>query len=152
MPTGQTLDDLQNNWTLGESFSTFAYRISAVQKLGAVLELNRSLDCNLESQIETVDAHLASSLMSLPPLHGDGHDSSSHDEMIFQAQMILYLSVCLLLKRKPQANINYQSTDLPSPSTIQHAFCLLQHQPSYLLHPHKTNRRIRIRAYPYPEP
>lgn len=118
MPTGQTLDDLQNNWTIGESFSTFAYRISAVQKLGAVLELNRSLDCNLESQIETVDAHLASSLMSLPPLHGDGHDSSSHDEMIFQAQMILYLSVCLLSKRKYQANINYQSTDLPSPSTI----------------------------------
>ena len=66
-----------------------------MQKLGAVLGLNRSLEDGVGSHIETIDAHLVSSLMVLPPLHGESYDSSYHDEMIFQAQMILYLSVKL---------------------------------------------------------
>ncbi|RDW93991.1 putative Zn(II)2Cys6 transcription factor [Aspergillus mulundensis] len=119
IPSRQSLDDLQNNWTLGQDFSTFAYRISAVQKLGAVLELNRSLELegSLESHIETIDAHLVSSLMVLPPLHGTGYDSSCHDEMVFQAQMILYLALTYL--HHPRSSMRFASfhANPPTPCT-----------------------------------
>ncbi|KAL2822678.1 hypothetical protein BDW59DRAFT_180846 [Aspergillus cavernicola] len=107
LPTEQTLDDLQNNWTPGQDISSFAHRINAVQNLGTVLALNRSLERSPESHIETIDAHITSSLMSLPPLHGDGYDSSTHDEMIFQAQMILYLALIYL--HHPQSNMRFAS-------------------------------------------
>ncbi|KAL4979623.1 hypothetical protein BDW66DRAFT_157093 [Aspergillus desertorum] len=102
-----TLEDLQNNWTLGQDFSTFAYRISAMQKLGAVLALNRSLESSVESHIETIDAHIVSSLMVLPPLYGESYDSSYHDEMIFQAQMILYLALIYL--HHPRSGMRFAS-------------------------------------------
>ncbi|KAL4923197.1 uncharacterized protein BDV17DRAFT_18003 [Aspergillus undulatus] len=113
--TGQTLQDLQNDWTLGQNFSTFAYRISAVQQLGAVLELNRSLENHLDSHIETIDAHLTSSLIALPPLHSDGHDSSSHDEMAFQAQMALYLAMIYL--HHPRSNMRFASFQITPPTS-----------------------------------
>jgi hypothetical protein len=91
--TEQTLEDFRANVVLGQSFSTFAHRINAVQNLGAVLELNRSLETNIGSRVEVLDAQLTLSLMALPPLHDDGYDSSCHDEMVFQAQMTLYLLV-----------------------------------------------------------
>ncbi|KAL4910818.1 hypothetical protein BDW74DRAFT_141945 [Aspergillus multicolor] len=117
VPSGQNLQDLKNNWTLGQEFSTFAYRISAVQKLGAVLELNRSLDLesSLESHIETIDAHLVSSLMVLPPLYGEGYDSSRHDEMVFQAQMILYLALIYL--HHPRSSMRFASFHANPPTT-----------------------------------
>ncbi|KAL4920374.1 hypothetical protein BDW62DRAFT_16652 [Aspergillus aurantiobrunneus] len=115
IPTGQTLEDLENNWTLTQDFSTFAYRISAVKKLGAVLELNRSLESCPESQVETIDAHLASSFMALPPLHGDGYDSSCHDEMIFQAQMTLYLALIYL--HHPRSSMRFASIHTNPPTS-----------------------------------
>ncbi|KAL4779042.1 hypothetical protein BJX76DRAFT_106142 [Aspergillus varians] len=105
--TGQTLEDIRNDGTLGQDFSTFAYRVGAVQKLGTVLELNRSLECNLGSQIETLEAYLASAFMALPPLHGDGYDSSCQDEMVFQAQMTLYLALIYL--HHPRSSIRFAS-------------------------------------------
>ncbi|KAL3494533.1 hypothetical protein BJX62DRAFT_223098 [Aspergillus germanicus] len=120
IPSGQTLDDLQNDWTLAQNFSTFAYRIDAVRNLGAVLELNRSLEGNIEARVETIDAHLSSSLMTLPALHGDGYDSSCHDEMVFQAQMTLYLALIYL--HHPRSSMRFASfhnttEDPPTPSS-----------------------------------
>ncbi|CEN61701.1 hypothetical protein ASPCAL08351 [Aspergillus calidoustus] len=119
-PSGQTLDDLQNDWTLAQNFSTFTYRIDAVRNLGAVLELNRSLEANIEARVETIDAHLCSSLMTLPALHGDGYDSSCHDEMVFQAQMTLYLALIYL--HHPRSSMRFASfhnttENPPSPSS-----------------------------------
>ncbi|KAL2834145.1 hypothetical protein BJY01DRAFT_253138 [Aspergillus pseudoustus] len=115
IPSGQTLDDLQNDWMLAQSFSTFAYRIDAVRNLGAVLELNRSLEGNIEARVETIDAHLSSSLMTLPALHGDGYDSSCHDEMVFQAQMTLYLGLIYL--HHPRSSMRFASFHTHDPST-----------------------------------
>ncbi|KKK23012.1 hypothetical protein ARAM_007608 [Aspergillus rambellii] len=119
-PTRQTLDDLLNDWTLeptatGQSFSSFAYRINAVRNLGMALESTRSLELNLESQREIIDARLASSLMTLPPLQGEGYDSSSHDEMIFQAQMALYLALIYL--HHPHSSIRFASFSTHPPCT-----------------------------------
>ncbi|KAL6230092.1 hypothetical protein BDW75DRAFT_79307 [Aspergillus navahoensis] len=114
IPSGQTLEDLQNNWTLGQDFPTFAYRISAMQKLGAVLGLDRSLEDSVESRIETIDAHIVSSLMVLPPLHGESYDSSCHDEMIFQAQMILYLALIYL--HHPRSGMRFASFHAKPPT------------------------------------
>ncbi|KAL2809646.1 hypothetical protein BJX63DRAFT_404933 [Aspergillus granulosus] len=114
IPSGQTLDDLQNHW-LAQSFSTFAYRIDAVRNLGAVLELNRSLEGNIEARVETIDAHLSSSLMTLPALHGDRYDSSCHDEMVFQAQMTLYLALIYL--HHPRSSMCFASFHTHDPST-----------------------------------
>ncbi|KAI9374323.1 hypothetical protein BJX61DRAFT_551504 [Aspergillus egyptiacus] len=113
IPTGQTLEDLQSAWTHDQlcSFSTFAHRINAVRKLGAVLQLNRSLESHGDSRTETAEAHITSSLIALPPLHPVSHDSSFHDEMVFQAQMILYLSLIHL--HHPRSNLRFA----PSPST-----------------------------------
>ncbi|KAL4820613.1 hypothetical protein BDW67DRAFT_172776 [Aspergillus spinulosporus] len=146
----ETLESLQNNWSLGQDFSTFAYRISAMQKLGAVLGLNRSLEDGVESHIETIDAHLASSLMVLPPLHGEGYDSSYQDEMIFQAQMILYLALIYL--HHPRSGMRFASfhanppttctrLQLPETSTTQ-SYCDSELRPSQSLdlHSHKLLR------------
>ncbi|KAL4968103.1 Zn(II)2Cys6 transcription factor [Aspergillus stella-maris] len=115
IPTGKTLQDLQTDWTLGQEFSAFAYRISAVQELGRVLELNRSLEDISDPQIETNDAHLTSSLRALPPLHADGYDSSCHDEMVFQAQMILYLALIYL--HHPHSGMRFASYRISPPTS-----------------------------------
>ncbi|KAL4938723.1 hypothetical protein BDV06DRAFT_214885 [Aspergillus oleicola] len=113
--TGQTLQDLQSDWILGQEFSAFAYRISAVQKLGAVLELNCSLEDNSDHEIETVDAHLVSSLRALPPLHSDRYDSSCQDEMVFQAQMTLYLALIYL--HHPHSDMRFASFHISPPTS-----------------------------------
>ncbi|KAL4996013.1 hypothetical protein BDV10DRAFT_121501 [Aspergillus recurvatus] len=150
LPSGQTLEDLQNNWALGQDFSTFAYRISAIQKLGAVLGLNRSFEDSVESHIETIDAHIVSLLMVLPPLHGKGYDSSYHDEMIFQAQMTLYLALIYL--HHPRSSMRFASfhanpptactrLQLPARSNGQ-PYCDSEISPSQTLdlHSHKLLR------------
>ncbi|KAL4766036.1 Zn(II)2Cys6 transcription factor [Aspergillus foveolatus] len=146
----ETLESLQNNWSSGQDFSTFAYRISAMQKLGAVLELNRSLEDGVESHIETIDAHLVSSLMVVPPLHGESYDSSYHDEMIFQAQMILYLALIYL--HHPRSGMRFASfhanppttcTRLQLPATLTtQSYCDSELRPSQTLdlHSHKLLR------------
>ncbi|KAL3468932.1 hypothetical protein BJX99DRAFT_265683 [Aspergillus californicus] len=113
IPTNQTLPDFQSGWTLGHDFSSFAHRINAVQNLGEVLEINRSLEHN-ESRVETIDAHITSSLMALPSLHGDGYDSANHDEMVFQAQMTLYLALIYL--HHPLSSLRFASFQT-TPST-----------------------------------
>ncbi|KAL2861055.1 Zn(II)2Cys6 transcription factor [Aspergillus lucknowensis] len=114
--TGQTLKDLRNNWTLGQKASTFSCRIDAVRNLGAVLELNRSLESDLEARVEIIDANLASSLMALPPIHGDdGYDSSCHDEMIFQAQMTLYIARIYL--HHPRSSMHFASFNTEPPTS-----------------------------------
>ena len=56
------------------------------------MEVNRSLDIDLEARVETVDATLVSSLMKMPSSQdGTSLDSSNIDEMLFQAEMITYL-------------------------------------------------------------
>ncbi|KAL4796647.1 hypothetical protein BDV19DRAFT_360714 [Aspergillus venezuelensis] len=115
IPTGKTLQDLRNDWTLGQEFSAFAYRISAVQELSRVLELNRSLEEISDAQIETIDAHLTSSLRALPPLHAKGYDSSCLDEMAFQAQMILYLALIYL--HHPHSSMRFASNRISPPTS-----------------------------------
>lgn len=53
--------------------------------------MNRSLDMDLESRIQTVDSSLVSALMRLPSSQGSGYDSSDFDELLFQAEMITYM-------------------------------------------------------------
>ena len=56
------------------------------------MEVNRSLDIDLEARVETVDAALVSSLMQIPSSQDStSFDSSNIDEMLFQAEMINYL-------------------------------------------------------------
>ncbi|PKX90766.1 fungal specific transcription factor domain-containing protein [Aspergillus novofumigatus IBT 16806] len=85
-----TFKDLTNKWHFDDErrFPSFAYRIWAVRLLGMVMELNRSLDIDLDSQIETIDAALVASLMQLPSSQRGVYGSHSGlDEMTFQAQM-----------------------------------------------------------------
>jgi hypothetical protein len=76
---------------MDQEVSSFTYRIEAAQNLGLVMEVNHSLDINLESRVEIVDATLVSSLMQLPSSQDTAYDSSNLDEMLFQAEMITYL-------------------------------------------------------------
>ncbi|KAB8071837.1 putative C6 transcription factor [Aspergillus leporis] len=95
-PTARTLDDLKNDWSMDQEVSSFTYRIEAAQNLGLVMEVNHSLDINLESRVEIVDATLVSSLMQLPSSQDTAYDSSNLDEMLFQAEMITYLAMIYL--------------------------------------------------------
>ncbi|KAL4811061.1 hypothetical protein BDV18DRAFT_155671 [Aspergillus unguis] len=115
IPSGQALHDLKSQSALDQTFSTFAYRISAVQAVGTVLELNRSLERSYDSHVETIDAHLSSSLMELPSLHGDGYDSSYIDEMVFQTQMTLYLALIYL--HHPRSSMQFASFRISPPTS-----------------------------------
>ncbi|KAL4956657.1 hypothetical protein BDW69DRAFT_158223 [Aspergillus filifer] len=132
--TGKTLQDLQNDWTLRQDFSAFAYRIKAAQELGRVLELNRSLEGISDSQIETIDAHLTSSLRALPPLHADGYDSSCLDEMAFQAQMILYLALIYL--HHSHSGMRFASYHINPPTSC--TFLKATEQPDSQITPSQT--------------
>ncbi|KAB8223119.1 hypothetical protein BDV33DRAFT_189261 [Aspergillus novoparasiticus] len=91
-PNTRTLDDLKQSWSLDQCRSSFTYRIEAAQNLRLVMEVNRSLDIDLEARVETVDATLVSSLMQIPSSQDSTSiDNSSIDEMLFQAEMITYL-------------------------------------------------------------
>ncbi|KAL1962606.1 hypothetical protein VTN77DRAFT_9320 [Rasamsonia byssochlamydoides] len=94
-----TLEDLRQNWSTqnGKQFSSFAYRIEAVRILGMVLALGQSSELDSELQAETVDACLAGWFLHLPasrrePLLSNGRV----DEMLFQAQMIIYIGMIYL--------------------------------------------------------
>ncbi|RHZ67971.1 Zn(II)2Cys6 transcription factor [Aspergillus thermomutatus] len=105
-----TFKDLTNNWHCDDErrFSSFAYRIKAVRLLGMVMELNRSLDIDLETRIETIDAALVTSLMQLPSSQRDVYGSHPRlDEMTFQAQMTSYLALIYL--HHPRSNMRYAS-------------------------------------------
>jgi hypothetical protein len=91
-----TFKDLIHKWHFDDErpFPSSAYRIQAVRLLGMVMELNRSLDIDVDARIETIDAALVTSLMQLPSAQRDAYGSpSSLDEMTFQAQMTSYLCV-----------------------------------------------------------
>ncbi|PLB54194.1 putative C6 transcription factor [Aspergillus steynii IBT 23096] len=109
MSIRQTLNDLERSWSFGQGHcpSSFAYRIHAVQTLGKVMEVNRSLDMDMEARIETVDASLASSLMRLPSSQGSGYDSSDFDELLFQAEMITYIGLIYL--HHPRSSMRFAS-------------------------------------------
>ncbi|KAL4893277.1 putative C6 transcription factor [Aspergillus ambiguus] len=110
VPNTQTLDDMQHDWAFGDAThaSSFAYRVQAVRNLGQVLDVNRSLDENMEARVEMVDATLFSSLMRLPSSQGGAaYDSSSLDEMVFQAEMINYLAMIYL--HHPRSSMRFAS-------------------------------------------
>ncbi|KAL4880525.1 hypothetical protein BJY04DRAFT_207971 [Aspergillus karnatakaensis] len=114
--TEQTLNDMQSKIALGQNVSTFAHRINAVKTLGAVLDLNHSLEEDTESPAEILEAQITSSILALPHLHPDSHDTSSHDEMVFQAQMILYLALIHL--HHPHSDIRFATfTRTPIPNS-----------------------------------
>ncbi|GFF33440.1 hypothetical protein IFM46972_03893 [Aspergillus udagawae] len=105
-----TFKDLINKWHFDDErrFPSSAYRIKAVRLLGMVMELNRSLDIELDTQIETIDAALVTSLMQLPSPQRDAYGShSSLDEMAFQAQMTSYLALIYL--HHPRSDMRYAS-------------------------------------------
>ncbi|KAF4215044.1 hypothetical protein CNMCM5878_008503 [Aspergillus fumigatiaffinis] len=105
-----TFKDLTNKWHVDDEgrFPSSAYRIRAVRLLGMVMELNRSLDIDLDTQIETIDAALVASLMQLPSSQRDVYGSHSGlDEMTFQAQMTSYLALIYL--HHPRSNMRYAS-------------------------------------------
>ncbi|RLL98693.1 hypothetical protein CFD26_107338 [Aspergillus turcosus] len=105
-----TFKDLINKWNFDEErrFPSSTYRIQAVRLLGMVMELNRSLDIDLDARIETIDAALVTSLMQLPSSQRDAYGSpSSLDEMTFQAQMTSYLALIYL--HHPRSNMRYAS-------------------------------------------
>lgn len=103
IPNTQTLEDMQRHWAFGnekQQPSSFAYRIEAVRSLGRVMEVNRSLDMDVEEKVETIDAALFAAMMRLSSSQGASiattttvYDSSNLDEMAFQAEMITYLYV-----------------------------------------------------------
>ncbi|KAB8238696.1 putative C6 transcription factor [Aspergillus alliaceus] len=106
-PTAGTLEDLNEKWSMAQDSSTFKYRIEAARNLGLVMEINRSLDINLEARVETVDAMLVSSLMQLPSSQNNSLDSSNLDEMLFQAEMIDYLAIIYL--HHPRSSMRFAS-------------------------------------------
>lgn len=59
--------------------------------MGAVLALNHSLDINEDTYVETTEAALVASLLHFPVSQGEPYTSNDFDDMIFQAQMLLYL-------------------------------------------------------------
>ncbi|KNG83646.1 putative C6 transcription factor [Aspergillus nomiae NRRL 13137] len=76
--------------------------------LGLVMEVNRSLDIDLEARVETVDAALVSSLMQIPSSQDStSFDSSNIDEMLFQAEMINYLALIYL--HHPRSSMRFAS-------------------------------------------
>ncbi|EAU34818.1 conserved hypothetical protein [Aspergillus terreus NIH2624] len=105
VPNPHTLDDMEREWAFGDGShaSSFAYRIQAVRNLGQVLEVNRSLDVDTEATVEAVDAALFSAVMRLP----SAYDSSSVDEMVFQAEMINYLAMIYL--HHPRSSMRFAS-------------------------------------------
>lgn len=110
IPSNLTFKDLTNKWHFDEErrFPSSAYRIQAVRVLGMVMELNRSLDIDLDTQIETIDAVLAALLMQLPSSQRDAYGSHCGlDEMTFQAQMTSYLALIYL--HHPRSNMRYAS-------------------------------------------
>ncbi|KAL5336036.1 hypothetical protein BJX70DRAFT_390230 [Aspergillus crustosus] len=143
--THEMLNDFGPKIASGQDFSSFAHRINAVQILGAVLELNRFLEADIASRVEILDAQISSSLMALPPLYPDGYGSSCHDEMIFQAQMILYLATIYL--HHPHSSLRFASITTPSSTpctqlnTISTADLVTSHPPPHLdLYSHKLLR------------
>ncbi|KAH1500266.1 hypothetical protein LV164_003187 [Aspergillus fumigatus] len=110
IPSNLTFKDLTNKWHFDEErrFPSSAYRIQAVRVMGMVMELNRSLDIDLDTQIETIDAVLAALLMQLPSSQRDAYGSHCGlDEMTFQAQMTSYLALIYL--HHPRSNMRYAS-------------------------------------------
>jgi hypothetical protein len=83
---------LKRNWREEKQFSSFAYRIEAVRILGLVQSLNHTLDLDHERLLETLDACLAAFFTHLPASQREAYRGGGDvDEMIFQAQMIVYL-------------------------------------------------------------
>ncbi|KAE8149925.1 hypothetical protein BDV25DRAFT_140308 [Aspergillus avenaceus] len=107
IPTTITLEDLRHGWPMDQMISSFAHRVESVRNLGLVMEVNRSLDPNLESRVETIDATLVSSMMELPSSQDTAYDSSNLDEMLFQAEMINYLSMIYL--HHPRSSMRFAS-------------------------------------------
>ncbi|KAE8421565.1 hypothetical protein BDV36DRAFT_247720 [Aspergillus pseudocaelatus] len=107
-PNTRTLNDLKQSWSLDQCSSSFTYRIEAARNLGLVMEVNRSLDVDLEARVETVDATLVSSLMQIPSSQdGTSLDISNIDEMLFQAEMITYLALIYL--HHPRSSMRFAS-------------------------------------------
>ncbi|EAW11892.1 Zn(II)2Cys6 transcription factor [Aspergillus clavatus NRRL 1] len=116
--SNQTLKDLVNSWSFNgdeQRFSSFAYRINAARLLGMVMELNRSLEVDIESQIEVLDASLVTSLMQLPSCQNEVYGASSLDEMTFQAEMTSYLALIYL--HHPRSNMRFASIHAHTPCT-----------------------------------
>ncbi|THC89899.1 hypothetical protein EYZ11_010650 [Aspergillus tanneri] len=111
VPIKQTLDELERSWNLGQQNcpSSFAYRVHAVRSLGKVIDVNHSLEMDLEEHVQIVDARLASTLMRLPSSQGSGYDSSNFDEQLFQAEMITYVGMIYL--HHPRSSMRFASFD-----------------------------------------
>jgi hypothetical protein len=89
------LADLRENWPVGPqqyNFSSFAYRVDAVRLLGAVLALSPSSGLEIAPEaLESVDQALTEWLLHFPTREGNYLGDNGHfDEMIFQAQMVVY--------------------------------------------------------------
>ena len=72
------------------TFSSYAYRITAVRELGNLLKLNQSFCPDSSEIVHAVDASLTNWMLHLPqskntPIEEDGRV----DEMIFQAHTII---------------------------------------------------------------
>ncbi|KAI9923940.1 hypothetical protein AWENTII_008323 [Aspergillus wentii] len=119
----QNLEDLRHNWSYGENqqiFSSFAYRVDTVRVLGMVLEINHSLEIDVQNKVETADASLAASLMHLPSSQHDVYGTAS-EEMTFQIQMIIYLGMIHL--HHPRSNMRFACFHAETSCTRLRALC-----------------------------
>ncbi|OJJ43879.1 hypothetical protein ASPZODRAFT_19180 [Penicilliopsis zonata CBS 506.65] len=66
--------------------SSFAHRIEAIRSLDRVFEISRANQYNYD-EVQAIDTHLTSSLLRLPVPRED------LDEMVVQAQMVIYLAM-----------------------------------------------------------
>lgn len=71
------------------NLSSFAYRVDAVRLMGPVLA--HSSPSGAEDEVEALDTALTEWFFHLPSSESDAiADSGRLDEMLFQAQMIVY--------------------------------------------------------------
>ena len=72
------------------TFSSFAYRITAIRELGNLLKLNQSFCPDSSEIVLAVDASLTNWLLHLPESKTTPLDENGRvDEMMFQAHMII---------------------------------------------------------------
>ncbi|RJE25375.1 Transcription factor [Aspergillus sclerotialis] len=145
IPTPTTsMEDLKSYWShnVGQEFSSFGYRIEAARMLGSVLALNNSLDINEDALVETTEASLVASLLHFPVSQQQSFPSSDYDDLIFQAQMILYLGLIHL--HHPRSNMRFASFHAQTSCTRLRALESNSHAVELDLHSHKLLRSANM--------
>ncbi|MCJ1317182.1 hypothetical protein MMC15_002505 [Xylographa vitiligo] len=90
------------------TFSSYAYRITAIRELGNLLKLNLSFCPDSSEIVHAVDASLTNWLLHLPESKVTPLDENGKvDEMMFQAHMIINAAIIFL--HRPRSDLIFTS-------------------------------------------